>query len=272
MGEERGLRGVLWSKEGGLRERGLGHEPEQSPLLSALEQLASVLGQPQGGPRCPFRAHGGVEHRWAQISVFLAEVGDLLFMVFPNGISLELREHLSSGEAAEPTSLGPGLWRQVLAPSLAFLGDCVAPEDQPPPAPSSQSSSTDDFCYVFLVELERGPSGLGMGLIDGMVSAPGQLLFRASVLFTKDGPTVQCVWSPGEEVRRPSKGLGQGAWWGHVWNLREMKGPRIGATSPTCCHFCPQTWGICPGPGDSVGIYCCPRRHDDDLGQAGPLG
>lgn len=122
----------------------------------------------------------------------------------------------------------------------------MAPEDQPPPAPSSQSSSTDDFCYVFLVELERGPSGLGMGLIDGMVSAPGQLLFWASVLFTKDGPTVQCVWSLGEEVGRPSKGLGQGAWWGHVWNLREMKGPRTGATSPTCCHFCPQTWGICP--------------------------
>lgn len=48
----------------------------------------------------------------------------------------------------------------------------MAPEDQPPPALSSRSSSTDDFCYVFLVELERGPSGLGMGLIDGMVGGP----------------------------------------------------------------------------------------------------
>lgn len=46
------------------------------------------------------------------------------------------------------------------------------PADEPPPAPSSRSSSTDDFCYLFVVELERGPSGLGMGLIDGLVSAP----------------------------------------------------------------------------------------------------
>lgn len=37
---------------------------------------------------------------------------------------------------------------------------------------SSPSSSTEDFCYVFMVELERGPSGLGMGLIDGMVRTP----------------------------------------------------------------------------------------------------
>ncbi|XP_035870684.1 ras-associating and dilute domain-containing protein isoform X2 [Phyllostomus discolor] len=51
-------------------------------------------------------------------------------------------------------------------------GDRVASEDEPPPAPSS----THDFCSVFLVELERGPSGLGMGLIDGLhtpLGAPG---------------------------------------------------------------------------------------------------
>lgn len=40
---------------------------------------------------------------------------------------------------------------------------------EPPAEASSPSSSTEDFCYVFMVELERGPSGLGMGLIDGMV-------------------------------------------------------------------------------------------------------
>ncbi|KAM5300963.1 ras-associating and dilute domain-containing protein isoform 3-T3 [Glossophaga mutica] len=43
-------------------------------------------------------------------------------------------------------------------------GDCVASEDEPPADPSS----TQDFCSVFLVELERGPSGLGLGLIDGL--------------------------------------------------------------------------------------------------------
>ncbi|XP_017750401.1 PREDICTED: ras-associating and dilute domain-containing protein isoform X3 [Rhinopithecus bieti] len=60
--------------------------------------------------------------------------------------------------------------------SAALEGDSAAPEDESPPAPSSCSSSTEDFCYVFTVELERGPSGLGMGLIDGMhtrLGAPG---------------------------------------------------------------------------------------------------
>lgn len=55
---------------------------------------------------------------------------------------------------------------------LAHAGDSVGPADEPPAAPSSRSSSTEDFCYVFVVELERGPSGLGMGLIDGLVSGP----------------------------------------------------------------------------------------------------
>ncbi|XP_066129577.1 ras-associating and dilute domain-containing protein isoform X1 [Saccopteryx bilineata] len=55
----------------------------------------------------------------------------------------------------------------------ALEGDPVTPEDEPPPAPSSHSSSNEDFCYIFLVELERGPSGLGMGLIDGMHTALG---------------------------------------------------------------------------------------------------
>ncbi|XP_010122672.1 PREDICTED: ras-associating and dilute domain-containing protein-like, partial [Chlamydotis macqueenii] len=40
--------------------------------------------------------------------------------------------------------------------------------DYPTPESSSRSSATDDFCYVFVVELERGPMGLGMGLIDGL--------------------------------------------------------------------------------------------------------
>nr|XP_010964227.2 ras-associating and dilute domain-containing protein [Camelus bactrianus] len=55
-------------------------------------------------------------------------------------------------------------------------GECAALAAEPPPAPSSRSSSTDDFCCMFVVELERGPSGLGMGLIDGMhtpLGAPG---------------------------------------------------------------------------------------------------
>ncbi|XP_062443893.1 ras-associating and dilute domain-containing protein isoform X1 [Rhea pennata] len=55
-------------------------------------------------------------------------------------------------------------------------GCSPTPYDYPTPASSSRSSATDDFCYVFVVELERGPAGLGMGLIDGShtpLSSPG---------------------------------------------------------------------------------------------------
>ncbi|NWU71339.1 RADIL protein, partial [Pterocles burchelli] len=47
-------------------------------------------------------------------------------------------------------------------------GCSPTPYDYPTPESSSRSSATDDFCYVFVVELERGPVGLGMGLIDGL--------------------------------------------------------------------------------------------------------
>ncbi|XP_048185973.1 ras-associating and dilute domain-containing protein [Perognathus longimembris pacificus] len=52
-------------------------------------------------------------------------------------------------------------------PAAVLEGDAATAADEPT-VPSSRSSSTDDFCYVFMVELERGPAGLGMGLIDGM--------------------------------------------------------------------------------------------------------
>lgn len=51
-----------------------------------------------------------------------------------------------------------------------LAGCSPTPYDYPTPESSSRSSATDDFCYVFVVELERGPLGLGMGLIDGLVS------------------------------------------------------------------------------------------------------
>ncbi|KAK2507701.1 hypothetical protein MC885_019023, partial [Smutsia gigantea] len=73
-------------------------------------------------------------------------------------------------------------------------GDCAFPgDDQPPPAPCSGSSSTEDFCYVFLVELEHSPSGLGMGLIHGMhtpLGAPG--LYMQTLL--PGSPTVPESW------------------------------------------------------------------------------
>nr|XP_015216000.1 PREDICTED: ras-associating and dilute domain-containing protein isoform X2 [Lepisosteus oculatus] len=48
--------------------------------------------------------------------------------------------------------------------------------DFPTPVSSSHSSAADDFCYVFIVELDKGPFGLGMGLIDGLhtpLNSPG---------------------------------------------------------------------------------------------------
>nr|XP_021482300.1 ras-associating and dilute domain-containing protein [Meriones unguiculatus] len=55
----------------------------------------------------------------------------------------------------------------------ALEGDPVQAAAEPPAEGPSPSSSTEDFCYVFMVELERGPSGLGMGLIDGMHTSLG---------------------------------------------------------------------------------------------------
>ncbi|XP_068940863.1 ras-associating and dilute domain-containing protein [Petaurus breviceps papuanus] len=62
------------------------------------------------------------------------------------------------------------------AQNTAQEGDSPTPFDYPTPASSSRSSATDDFCYAFVVELEKGPMGLGMGLIDGLhtpLNAPG---------------------------------------------------------------------------------------------------
>lgn len=76
-----------------------------------------------------------------------------------------------------PRSPGYCLWGECYPPSpmaphpspSLCPGDAVQAAAEPPAEASSPSSSTEDFCYVFMVELERGPSGLGMGLIDGMV-------------------------------------------------------------------------------------------------------
>lgn len=192
-------------------------------------------------------------------------------MVFPNCISLELQEHLSSGEAAEPASLGPGLWRPGLAPFLALLGDCVAPEDQPPPAPSSQSSSTDDFCYVFLVELERGPSGLGMGLIDGMVSGPWATSVQCQCpVYQRWAHSTVCVVTGGRG-RVAQQGLRPRGLVGACLAFERNERASYRSHLPTCCHFCPQTWGICPGPVGTV-LVSTAVLADTMMTWARPLG
>lgn len=42
----------------------------------------------------------------------------------------------------------------------------------------------DELCVVFVVELDKGPYGLGMGLIDGLVSSERLLHFLTSAAFS----------------------------------------------------------------------------------------
>ncbi|XP_027382415.1 ras-associating and dilute domain-containing protein isoform X5 [Bos indicus x Bos taurus] len=148
---------------GGAQETGLEH-----PLSSVGGPWAQ--GVPGRPPGCP--SHGGLQA--------VDPHGDPSCLLTPPGTPLGLDpaapdwpEGSSACRRALPEGrrTGPGGPR-----GASREGDCAALEDEPPPAPSSHSSSTDDFCYMFVVELERGPSGLGMGLIDGMhtpLGAPG---------------------------------------------------------------------------------------------------
>uniref|UniRef100_A0A8C3NFB6 Uncharacterized protein n=1 Tax=Geospiza parvula TaxID=87175 RepID=A0A8C3NFB6_GEOPR len=64
-----------------------------------------------------------------------------------------------------PGAVGLG-WgsARALSCSLPVLPGCSpTPYDYPTPESSSRSSATDDFCYVFVVELERGPNRAGDG-------------------------------------------------------------------------------------------------------------
>ncbi|XP_052514363.1 ras-associating and dilute domain-containing protein [Budorcas taxicolor] len=148
---------------GGAQEAGL-----EQPLPSVGGPWAQ--GLPGRPPGCP--SHGGP---------YAADPhGDPSCLLTPPGTPLGLEPAAPDwpeGSSACGRALPEGRRTGPGGPRGASReGDCAAPEDGPPPAPSSRSSSTGDFCYMFVVELERGPSGLGMGLIDGMhtpLGAPG---------------------------------------------------------------------------------------------------
>ncbi|XP_059975919.1 ras-associating and dilute domain-containing protein isoform X10 [Mesoplodon densirostris] len=147
----------------GAREAG----PEHPPPSAGDPQAQGPLGRPPGrvsrrGPQA------GDPH------------GDPSCLLTPPGTPLSLEPAVPDWPEASSACGEVLLEGRRNGPSgprcAAPEGDCVAPAAEPPPAPSSHSSSTDDFCYMFVVELERGPSGLGMGLIDGMhtpLGAPG---------------------------------------------------------------------------------------------------
>lgn len=64
----------------------------------------------------------------------------------------------------------------TLCVSCAFVvflssAGCISGCEFPFPVSSPGASPLpDDLCVVFVVELDKGPYGLGMGLIDGLVS------------------------------------------------------------------------------------------------------
>eukprot|EP00069_Balaena_mysticetus_P020401 bmy_12843T0 len=142
-------------------------DPERLPPSAGDPQAQGPLGRPpgrvsRGGPQA------GDPH------------GDPSCLLTPPGTPLSLEPAVPDWPEASSAcgeALPEGRRNGPSGPRCAAPeGDCAAPAAEPPPAPSSHSSSTDDFRYMFAVELERGPSGLGMGLIDGMhtpLGAPG---------------------------------------------------------------------------------------------------
>lgn len=56
--------------------------------------------------------------------------------------------------------------------SCVSSAGCISGCEFPFPVSSHGAPSlADDLCVVFVVELDKGPYGLGMGLIDGLVSS-----------------------------------------------------------------------------------------------------
>ncbi|KAF5918289.1 hypothetical protein HPG69_002931 [Diceros bicornis minor] len=151
---------------------------------AALEELVGGGSRPDGAlPEALSRARFSAP--WKQPACPGAATGGTEVPLGARGTLLGLREHffLRSSSLAG-TSLGPDSpdkrghqpLQQDLTPTAALFLATQEAVRRLRMSPLHLSSSTDDFCYVFMVELERGPSGLGMGLMDGMhtpLGAPG---------------------------------------------------------------------------------------------------
>lgn len=102
----------------------------------------------------------------------------------PSNMDLECNDSAQNNDSGKA---GPDFRRETLNGTKmkttetsteirATEGNSPIPFDYPTPASSSLSSDTEDSCYVFVVQLEKGPIGLGMGLIDGLhttLNTPG---------------------------------------------------------------------------------------------------
>ncbi|XP_020032633.2 ras-associating and dilute domain-containing protein isoform X1 [Castor canadensis] len=164
-----------------------GHPESQGCPLASKDPSREALDA------APGHAVPGAGHTWAQDALARqpgrggcrgsqagASHADSSCLLTPPSTPLGLEpggpswpEHGGPYGKAAPEGQGIGLGGP---PAAVLEGDAVALGDEPQVASSSRSSSTEDFRYVFMVELERGPSGLGMGLIDGLhtpLGAPG---------------------------------------------------------------------------------------------------
>ncbi|NWI92702.1 RADIL protein, partial [Pitta sordida] len=190
------IRHFLWSlkSKSPHTSEGPGSAPPKlwwCPHGELLEGLVLLIPQPRGAwealPRrtiapwgaAPSRSQRGVPGpAWAPTAAPLGRGPAPKAGTAPTDSSCLLTPpttplNFDSGSPESPQSTGKGLQdprRNGMNGTKGSTpeGCSPTPYDYPTPESSSRSSATDDFCYVFVVELERGPIGLGMGLIDGV--------------------------------------------------------------------------------------------------------
>uniref|UniRef100_A0A8C3SPH1 Ras-associating and dilute domain-containing protein n=1 Tax=Chelydra serpentina TaxID=8475 RepID=A0A8C3SPH1_CHESE len=165
------IRHFLWS----LRSRSphASDLPESEPLKVAITDQGEHC--PAGSCPLPSSPRGAAPPLQQEEDAGVLPVDPSCLLTPPNTPlnfdpgSPESPQSTSCGKAPPPT--GPSRPTDVLLPGPEALQGAWLTH-----ASSSRSSATDDFCYVFVVELEKGPIGLGMGLIDGLhtpLNSPG---------------------------------------------------------------------------------------------------
>ncbi|NXK48341.1 RADIL protein, partial [Chauna torquata] len=163
------IRHFLWSLQSKSPHAGEG--PGSAPPKVALASVPHAPNPTEG-----LSPPGWVGGSWLQLGRGPAPPASSCLLTPP---TTPLNFDSASPESPQGTDKGlQGLRRNGMNGTKGSTPEGCSPSpcDYPTPESSSRSSATDDFCYVFVVELERGPMGLGMGLIDGLhtpLGSPG---------------------------------------------------------------------------------------------------
>uniref|UniRef100_A0A7M4FDG7 Rap associating with DIL domain n=1 Tax=Crocodylus porosus TaxID=8502 RepID=A0A7M4FDG7_CROPO len=192
-------------------------------------------------------------------------------------------------DGGSPEALqGPGCGNAVQVPRRNGLsgtkattpeGSSPAPYDYPTPASSGRSSATDDFCYVFVVELAKGPIGLGMGLIDGLLLSQSLSRCWTRHLTPRGCSEQPCHWRP------PLTPWHKGSWSDASW----WQVPCRDGCADGPAHTIEVPWDVHqdPHPGQPCGLRwqalhrrphpCCQRDQSDwrrlpERGRSHPVG